>query len=124
MEELFDIDKLESAFGGKNSVGFDYEAYAVRMKEDDKMSHLGTSGCSSPYQSSIMSETQLSESLASDQGSDGNHSDEGGISSSEELTSSDLGVVDDKIPDQPHDGKDVVNSNTAAPKEMQISTPN
>ncbi|PON55734.1 CRAL-TRIO lipid binding domain containing protein [Trema orientale] len=124
MEELFDMDKLECTFGGRKSLGFEYEAHAERMKEDDKrMSHLITSGCSSPSnQLSIMS-----ESLASDRGSGGNHSvhsDEGGFSSGDEITSSDLGLVDDKIPDQPHDVKDVVNSNTEAAKEMQISNPN
>lgn len=127
MEELFDMDKLESAFGGRNSVGFDYEAYAQRMKEDDKkMPYFITSGCSSPScQLSIMSESQRSESLAcSDQGSNGNHSDEGGSSSSDEVTSSNLGLVDDKIPDLPHDGKDVLIGNTAAAKEIQVNNPN
>lgn len=36
MEELFDMDKLESAFGGKDTVGFKFDKYAERMKEDDK----------------------------------------------------------------------------------------
>lgn len=45
--DIFDMDKLESAFGGRNPVGFDYNQYAERMKEDDKkmsMSALSTSG--------------------------------------------------------------------------------
>lgn len=30
------MDKVESAFGGRNPIGFDYNKYAERMKEDDK----------------------------------------------------------------------------------------
>ncbi|XP_072980274.1 uncharacterized protein [Typha angustifolia] len=36
MGDLFDIDKLETAFGGRNTCGFDFNNYAERMKEDDK----------------------------------------------------------------------------------------
>lgn len=36
MEDLFDMDSLESAFGGKDNNGFDITKYAERMKEDDK----------------------------------------------------------------------------------------
>ncbi|KAL8167085.1 hypothetical protein V2J09_008584 [Rumex salicifolius] len=36
MEELFDIDQLESAFGGNNAEVFDINKYAEKMKEDDK----------------------------------------------------------------------------------------
>ncbi|KAF8404557.1 hypothetical protein HHK36_009444 [Tetracentron sinense] len=36
MEDLFDMDKLESAFGGNNQVDFDINDYAERMREDDK----------------------------------------------------------------------------------------
>lgn len=36
MEELFDMDQLESAFGGNNAEGFDIQKYAQRMKEDDE----------------------------------------------------------------------------------------
>lgn len=36
MEELFDMDKLESCFGGKNTAGMDFEAYGQKMREDDK----------------------------------------------------------------------------------------
>lgn len=35
MESLFYIDKLESAFGGKNEAKFDIKIYAERMKQDD-----------------------------------------------------------------------------------------
>lgn len=37
MEETFDLDKLETAFGGKdNNAGFEINKYAERMREDDK----------------------------------------------------------------------------------------
>ncbi|XP_008808184.2 phosphatidylinositol transfer protein 3-like [Phoenix dactylifera] len=36
MEELFNMDELECAFGGHNQVGFNINDYAQRMREDDK----------------------------------------------------------------------------------------
>ncbi|XP_043723034.1 phosphatidylinositol transfer protein 3-like [Telopea speciosissima] len=36
MEDLFDMDKLEVAFGGNNQMGFNIDEYAERMREDDK----------------------------------------------------------------------------------------
>ncbi|XP_052190905.1 uncharacterized protein LOC127800368 [Diospyros lotus] len=36
LEDLFDMDQLESSFGGKDMTGFDINKYAERMKEDDK----------------------------------------------------------------------------------------
>jgi len=36
MEDLFDFDQLETAFGGNDDTGFDINKYADRMKEDDK----------------------------------------------------------------------------------------
>ncbi|KAJ4701298.1 Random slug 5 [Melia azedarach] len=36
MEDLFVMDQLESAFGGKDSSGFNINKYAERMREDDK----------------------------------------------------------------------------------------
>lgn len=51
MESLFYIDKLESAFGGKNGAKFDFKIYAARMKEDDAkrlIFHNGESSSSSP----------------------------------------------------------------------------
>ncbi|XP_014500409.1 random slug protein 5 [Vigna radiata var. radiata] len=35
LEDLFDMDKLESAFGGNGDTGFDINKYAERMKEHD-----------------------------------------------------------------------------------------
>ncbi|GJV22602.1 phosphatidylinositol transfer protein 3-like protein [Tanacetum coccineum] len=51
MESLFYIDKLESAFGGKNGAKFDFKIYADRMKDDDAkrlVFHNGESSSSSP----------------------------------------------------------------------------
>ncbi|KAH6800275.1 Sec14p-like phosphatidylinositol transfer family protein [Perilla frutescens var. hirtella] len=36
MDELFDMELVESAFGGKNEQDFDINEYAARMREDDK----------------------------------------------------------------------------------------
>ncbi|CBI19134.3 uncharacterized protein LOC100250501 isoform X2 [Vitis vinifera] len=36
MEDLFDMDKLESAFGGNDTVGFNINKYSESMREDDK----------------------------------------------------------------------------------------
>ncbi|MCL7030114.1 hypothetical protein MKW94_002884 [Papaver nudicaule] len=43
MGDLFDMEKLESAFGGQNPSGFDYEEYSETMREDDKKNHSITS---------------------------------------------------------------------------------
>lgn len=32
MESIFDMDKVESAVGGKNKVGFDYKTYAEQKE--------------------------------------------------------------------------------------------
>ncbi|XP_030948825.1 phosphatidylinositol transfer protein 3-like isoform X1 [Quercus lobata] len=36
MEDIFDMEHLEFAFGGNDSMGFDINKYAERMREDDK----------------------------------------------------------------------------------------
>eukprot|EP01018_Ginkgo_biloba_P006924 Gb_02528 [translate_table: standard] len=40
MEELFNMDELECAFGGKNVVEFNKDDYGQRMREDDKKTAL------------------------------------------------------------------------------------
>ncbi|KAK8541867.1 hypothetical protein V6N12_014488 [Hibiscus sabdariffa] len=80
IEEIFYLDKLDAAFGGRNMSGFDYQAYARQMKDDDvRMSSFLHSGCSSPS-------PHLSSILAEPRGS--NASDEGGLSSGDEATPS------------------------------------
>lgn len=39
MDDLFDMDNLESAFGGNGDTAFDMNKYAERMKEDDNKNH-------------------------------------------------------------------------------------
>ncbi|XP_043693891.1 uncharacterized protein LOC122644578 [Telopea speciosissima] len=115
IEDLFDKDKLESAFGGRNTVGFDYKEYSEWMREDDrKMSDFINSGYSNP---SVLSDFPESESSVSVRGSD------------EEVSSEDDGIdpegsddlTDEKIPD--HLGcKDGANVLTEAQeKVMQMS---
>nr|XP_018674466.1 PREDICTED: random slug protein 5 isoform X1 [Musa acuminata subsp. malaccensis] len=36
MEDLFNVDELDCAFGGNNQVSFNIDDYAARMREDDK----------------------------------------------------------------------------------------
>ncbi|XXG61243.1 hypothetical protein AAC387_Pa04g2950 [Persea americana] len=47
MEDLFDMEKLESAFGGLNQTGFNINDYAERMREDDKRMPLFWAGAAS-----------------------------------------------------------------------------
>ncbi|XP_057722206.1 uncharacterized protein LOC130936190 [Arachis stenosperma] len=48
MEELFDKDKLESYFGGRNTVGWTLESFSKKMKDDDnkRMSKVSEGGVS------------------------------------------------------------------------------
>lgn len=115
MESLFDMDKVESAFGGKNTAGFDCAAYAKRMKDEDKkMSNLVNSRCMSP---SVMSELQQPESVASDEGGS-EVSDEGGSDFNDEMMSI-LEGVDEKIGEESISSKDVANVDAA--KELKLS---
>ncbi|KAK7286619.1 hypothetical protein RJT34_21741 [Clitoria ternatea] len=97
MEEMFDMDKLESYFGGKNAVGFNYEAYAVKMKEDDKkIAQAFDSCCPSPSCfNSKFDESLLSGNNDSD---DGTLSDEGVYSKFD----NDDGITQGKMPCSPH----------------------
>ncbi|KAF7819207.1 random slug protein 5-like [Senna tora] len=68
MEEIFDMNRLDSCFGGKSSVRFNTEAYAKKCREEDKkMSTFAESCYSSPSTLHfLVSESQMSESTASD----------------------------------------------------------
>lgn len=70
MEEFFDMEKLDTRFGGKGSVGFNYGAFALKMREDDKkMSSFADFGCPSPsVLQSVMAESQQAESSAFENG--------------------------------------------------------
>lgn len=41
MEDLFNMDELENAFGGNNIVSFNIADYSARMREDDMKMHEG-----------------------------------------------------------------------------------
>lgn len=112
MDSLFDMDKVESAFGGKNTAGFDYVAYAKRMKEEDKKmaaDSINSNNCISP---SVMSELQKSESFASEEcGSE--VSDEGESELNDEMM--------EKIGDQVLSSVDKGVTNGVAVKQLQLS---
>ncbi|XP_052171826.1 uncharacterized protein LOC127787839 [Diospyros lotus] len=81
MEELFDTNKLESIFGGRNPVKFNYEAYAKQMMEEDrKRTSCLRSGGLSPCASLLTSPDPASEA-----------SDEGDLSSDDETSHSTKG---------------------------------
>lgn len=40
IHDIFDMEKLEQTFGGKNKAGFNFEQYAERMKSDDRRMSL------------------------------------------------------------------------------------
>ncbi|KAL3637058.1 hypothetical protein CASFOL_019357 [Castilleja foliolosa] len=64
MESLFDMDKLESAFGGKSKDNFDYESYAKRMRDEELKQRSG--GDALLLQSDQMSEVNETDLLVSD----------------------------------------------------------
>ncbi|XP_012839520.1 PREDICTED: uncharacterized protein LOC105959905 [Erythranthe guttata] len=73
MEALFDMEKLESTFGGKNAENYDYESYAERMKKEEKQKYSKNfggakkSGDGSPSdRMSVVSEVTDSDFLASE----------------------------------------------------------
>ncbi|KAL3504710.1 hypothetical protein ACH5RR_034551 [Cinchona calisaya] len=81
LEELFDIDQLEPAFGGKHGEDFDIGKYAERMKEDDKKVPLFWKTESDPAIGTLPvpamnSSTVESDSDTSDEKADGSSSQE------------------------------------------------
>ncbi|KAA0041850.1 hypothetical protein IC582_019720 [Cucumis melo] len=93
MADNFDADKLETSFGGKNPIGFNYEDYSQRMMEDDKkMTRFIDSGCSSPTYKALLSKSQLLDSAASDFDSQASDDE----SDTDEIPSN-LGLPDDKL---------------------------
>lgn len=104
MEDLFDMDKLESAFGGRNPISFNYESYAKMMREDDlKMSDTIGSGCSSPgYQPSMGSESCTCSDNASEVSEKS-----GNVSDGDESCLNVEGGSDCKVQDQKVANKDI-----------------
>ncbi|KAG8372243.1 hypothetical protein BUALT_Bualt12G0046200 [Buddleja alternifolia] len=70
MESLFDMDKLDPAFGGKSTDNFDFQAYAKLMKDEDKQKSDYRGHALPSYQASIMSDLHESDigSEISDEG--------------------------------------------------------
>ncbi|KAL6984194.1 hypothetical protein U1Q18_017571 [Sarracenia purpurea var. burkii] len=76
MEDLFDMDELESAFGGKSSAGFDINKYAEKMREDDKKTPSfweKGNACEAAHQPSLATATRFDPSKSE---SDMDNSDE------------------------------------------------
>jgi len=57
MAEVFDIDKLDSAFGGSNPATFEYTSYAEQMKQDDKKMQSNDTGSDASSEASFYSGT-------------------------------------------------------------------
>lgn len=70
MEDLFDMDVVESAFGGKDDADFNIAKYAERMKEDDKKIPLFWKLNSEAHQEATA--TQLLASIPPPNGKTGN----------------------------------------------------
>lgn len=71
MEEVFDMDKLECAFGGRNPIEFNIVDYGQRMKEDDKKMALYWSSAVATLSSNNPAETKLFlDTTNSESGSD------------------------------------------------------
>ncbi|EEF48472.1 phosphatidylinositol transfer protein 3 isoform X1 [Ricinus communis] len=110
MEDLFDMDHLESAFGGKDGAGFDINTYAERMREDDKkMPSFWTRG--SP--ASVIPEPALTSAASLDLNVD-SHSD---TSETDETDSSYLKGIDLEIV-SPEENMPVADSGTRTSENM------
>ena len=62
MEDLFNMDELETAFGGNNQACFNITDYAAMMREDDKRMPLFYAGGKSSEPSAVPSLNVNSES--------------------------------------------------------------
>lgn len=120
MVDLFDMDALESTFGGKSGSGFDFESYAKRMKEEDKkMADLINSEGSSPSnQASILPELRKSESSVSETGSE---ADEESSTSSNDESGSNLETVDEESEGSTLNCKDAINLEAEEVKKLKVS---
>ncbi|PKU81164.1 hypothetical protein MA16_Dca014047 [Dendrobium catenatum] len=106
MEELFNMDELEKAFGGKNEAGFEIKEYAKRMRDDDKKMPLywsqGNSKTSVAAERSAMAEPSSSSLDISELNSDESHAANGEENSSfkQILTNGDGKSIGDKQVEQ------------------------
>lgn len=98
MEELFDMDKVETAFGGKCPVEFSKDEYGKRMKEDDKKIDLYWSSAASLPGSNNLTEIELHlASNDTESGSDASERDDKLESGSDESPKDEL--QDSAIPE-------------------------
>ncbi|KAL1344599.1 hypothetical protein HN51_018473 [Arachis hypogaea] len=74
IEDLFDMDQLDSAFGGNNDTGFDIVKYAERMKEQDKKVASFWALVKTPS-SSVSHSASSSDSTSLDPDSDGSNTE-------------------------------------------------
>lgn len=105
MEDLFDVDKLESAFGGRNPNGFNYNEYSKVMVENErKREDLISSGVLSPTDLAFETESTQTD-LSVSECEDYEVSDDIGSSFSEETALSHLKLKtpSDEKPNQPVD---------------------
>ncbi|KAL5703925.1 hypothetical protein ACHQM5_022417 [Ranunculus cassubicifolius] len=115
MEDLFDMEKLETAFGGNNETGFDINEYASRMREDDKrMPLFWTKGTPSP--NPIQTPETLVELNSIIAESD---SEEGGKDGSENSSLAEENLVTEKLEDIHIKGEEM----TTNPKEQAVTVP-
>lgn len=79
MEHLFDMETLESCFGGKNTnTGFNLDAYAKCMiEEDKKMDEFIKSGCPLPSDQEVSPKSNQSEALVSETCSEASEEESG-----------------------------------------------
>jgi len=80
MEELFNMDELECAFGGRGQASFDINEYAARMREDDSKMPLFWS----PENSALGSEPYLMKNHGAQQCSSGLKTEETEVDKIEE----------------------------------------
>ncbi|GJN06235.1 hypothetical protein PR202_ga23942 [Eleusine coracana subsp. coracana] len=71
MAEVFDMDQLDSAFGGNNPAGFEYNSYADQMRDDDKK--MGSLHSSNSADSDASSEASFYSGTDSPKHGDGEH---------------------------------------------------
>jgi hypothetical protein len=71
MAEVFDMDQLDSAFGGNNPSGFEYNSYAEQMRDDDKK--MGSLHSSNSADSDTSSEASFYSGTDSPKHGEGEH---------------------------------------------------
>lgn len=126
MEELFDMDKLESSLGGKNPASFNYETYAQLMREEEKgMSDLVSDSVSDSSLPTYLSpaESEILQEDTSNSDRDSEPSEGGGHSPSHEMASLNLEEGVNKAAVTPPVSNDPGHSQSEAAKEVYPKDP-